>query len=206
MTNGTERMGLEIGKMNESELRHAAKGGDGIAVDELVHRYSKMVKTCARPYFLAGADSEDLIQEGMLGFLRALSTFDESRGIPFEAYARTCVSRRIFSAVRAAASHKHEPLNSSLTLEKPLFEDDAESRQRISGSDPEALVIGMEEQKERLDSLRNLLSVFEAQVLSLYLDGCSYDEIAARLRRPLKSVDNALQRIKRKSASVSAPP
>lgn len=197
-------MGLEISKLNEAELCREAKAGTEAAVEELVHRYSKLVKTCARPYFLAGADGEDLIQEGMLGLLGALSSYDEARGVPFEAYARTCVSRRIYSAVRAAASHKHEPLNQSLSIEKPLFEDNADPRHRASATvpGPEALVIGMEEQKERLESLRSLLSVFEAQVLSLYLDGCSYPEIAGRLNKPIKSVDNAIQRIRRKSASV----
>lgn len=198
-------MGLEIGKMNENELCEAAKAGDSEAVETLVSRYSRLVKTCARVYFMAGAEGEDLIQEGMLGLWRAVLTFDAARGVPFEAYARTCIVRRIYSAVRGARALKHEPLNTSLSLAKPLFEDNAESHPRTSAafSDPEALVIGMEEQAERLRRLRDLLSVFEAQVLSLYLDGYSYDEIALRLQKPRKSVDNAIQRIRRKSASVN---
>lgn len=197
-------MGLEIGKMNESELCKAAKAGNSEAVEELVGRYSKLVKTCVRPYFIASAEGEDLIQEGMLGLWRAVLSFDETRGVPFEAYARTCIDRRIVSAVRAAHAHKHEPLNTSLPLEKPLFEDNAESHPRTSAvSDPEALVIGMEEQADRLHRLQSLLSAFERQVLLLYLDGLSYEEIAQRVHRPQKSVDNAIQRIRRKSASVN---
>lgn len=196
-------MGLDTGKMNETELCAAAKAGDSQAVEFLVSRYAKLVKTCARAYFIAGAESDDLIQEGMLGLWRAVVTFDPARGVPFEAYARTCISRRIYSAVRGAAALKHEPLNQSLPFEKPLFEDNAESHHSPPAlSDPEALVISMEEQAERLHRLRDLLSVFEAQVLSLYLDGFSYDEIAVRLHRPRKSVDNAMQRIRRKSASI----
>lgn len=197
-------MGLEIGKMNESELCKAAKAGNSEAVEELVCRYSKLVRSCVRPYCIAGAEGEDLVQEGMLGLWRAVLSFDETRGVPFEAYARMCIDRRIVSAVRAAHAHKHEPLNTSLPLEKPLFEDNAESHPRTSAvSDPEALVIGMEEQAERLRRLKDLLSDFERQVLFLYLDGLSYDEIACQVRKPRKAVDNALQRIRRKSASVS---
>ncbi len=196
-------MGLDTGKMNETELCAAAKTGDSQAVEILVSRYAKLVKTCARAYFIAGAESEDLIQEGMLGLWRAVVTFDPARGVPFEAYARTCISRRIYSAVRDGAAMKHEPLNQSLPFEKPLFEDNAESHHSTPVlSDPEALVISMEEQAERLHRLRDLLSVFEAQVLSLYLNGFSYDEIAVRLHKPRKSVDNAMQRIRRKSASI----
>ena len=191
--------------MNENSLCEAAKAGNSEAVETLVSQYARLVKTCARAYFMAGAESEDLIQEGMLGLWRAVLTFDTSRGTPFEAYARVCITRRIFSAVRDARALKHEPLNSSLSLAKPLFEDNAESHPSTSAafSDPETLVIGMEEHTERLHRLRDLLSVFEAQVLSLYLDGLSYDEIAQKLARPRKSVDNAIQRIRRKSASVS---
>ncbi len=197
-------MGLDNGEMKESELYKAARAGSSEAVEQLVSHYSKLVKTCVRPYFIASAEGEDLIQEGMLGLWRAVLSFDEARGVPFEAYARTCINRRIVSAVRAAHAHKHEPLRTSLPLDKPLFEDNAESHQRTSAaSDPEALVIGMEEQAERLRRLKELLSVFEKQVLSLYLDGLSYDEIAERVHKPRKSVDNAIQRIRRKSASVS---
>ena len=197
-------MDSKTGKIDEQLLLRAAREGDQNALEALVERYSVLVKICARPYFLAGADGEDLIQEGMIGLLSAVSGYDAGRGVPFEQYARICVNRRIYSAVRAAASQKHEPLNHFLSLEKPLFEDRAKSCSQapISVSDPETLVIGMEEQRERLSRLRALLSVFETQVLTLYLDGCSYQEIADRLHKPFKSVDNAIQRIRRKSASA----
>lgn len=188
---------------SDEALCTAARKGDGRATEQLVHRYSRLVKTCARPYFISGADGEDLIQEGMIGLLGAVQSFDAALGVPFEAYARLCVTRKIYSAVRAASAQKHEPLNHSISIEKPLFDDNAEPRPQVTEptSDPESLVIGMEEQRERLDRLLGLLSVFEAKVLTLFLDGLSYEEMAQALGKPIKSVDNAIQRIRRKSAA-----
>ena len=164
-------------------------------MENLIRRYTRLVKTCARPYFLAGADAEDLMQEGMLGLLN---------GAPFGAFARLCITRKIYSAVKAAASLKHDPLNQSMSIDRPLFEDLAESRTRVTApnGDPESLVIGNEEREERKKKLYSLLSEFEAQVLTLFLDGLSYEEMSEALHKPIKSVDNAVQRIKRKSAAI----
>lgn len=192
---------------SDAALCVASRQGDSRAIEQIVHRYSRMVKTCARPYFLDGADGEDLIQEGMIGLLSAVQSFDINRNVPFAAYARLCITRKIFSAVRAASAQKHELLNRSISIEKPLFDDNAEPRPQVTEptSDPESLVIGMEEQKERLEQLLGLLSVFEAKVLKLFLDGLSYEEMARFLGKPLKSVDNAIQRIRRKSATINHP-
>lgn len=186
-------------------LCFAARKGEQSAMEQLIHRYTRLVKTCARPYFLAGADGEDLLQEGMIGLLGAIQAFDPERGVPFEAFARLCVTRRIYSAVRSAAAHRNDPLNQFIPIEKPLFDDNAEPRPQVTEptSDPESLVIGMEEQRERLDRLLGLLSVFEAKVLTLFLDGLSYEEMATALGKPIKSVDNAIQRIRRKSAAIN---
>ena len=188
----------------DEALCRQAQQGDGRAAEELVKRYTRLVKTCARPYFLAGADEEHLLQEGMLGLMRAIREFDAARGAPFGAFARLCVTRRIYSAVRAAASPRHDPLNHSMSIDRPLFEDLAQARNRVAApmSDPESLVIGNEEREEQLRQLRTLLSEFEAKVLALFLDGLSYQEMAEALHRPVKSVDNAIQRIKRKSAAI----
>ena len=202
MTNGIEQMSLEISELNEIQLCKAAKLGDSEAVELLVSHYSRLVKSCVRSYAFGIAESDDLTQEGMLGLWKAVLTFDESKGVPFEAYAHVCIERKIYSAVRAIYAQKHEPLNNAVSLEKPLFDSNAESGTSVD-SDPEALVICMEEQAERIAKLKNLLSAFESHVLSLYLDGFSYDEIASKLGKPVKSIDNAIQRIKRKSASVS---
>ena len=124
-------------------------------MENLIRRYTRLVKTCARPYFLAGADAEDLMQEGMLGLLNAVREYDESKGAPFGAFARLCITRKIYSAVKAAASLKHDPLNQSMSIDRPLFEDLAESRTRVTApnGDPESLVIGNEEREERKKKL-----------------------------------------------------
>ena len=179
-----------------------AQEGDRTAEEVLAERCSHLVKSCARPFFLAGADSEDLIQEGMLGLLKAIRSYDASHGVPFEAYARVCIRSRIYSAVRSAAADKHNPLNHSESIsQKPLIDDTRELSASLSGSDPAVLVIHVEEQEERLRLLESRLSSFEKKVLALFLEGLSYPDMAQQLRRPLKSVDNAIQRIRRKAAA-----
>ncbi|MGI6181188.1 MAG: sigma-70 family RNA polymerase sigma factor [Agathobaculum sp.] len=202
MRNGNEKR--PVCTPSDEQLCLLAQLGDGDAAEVLVKRYARLVKTCARPYFLLGADTEDLLQEGMLGLMKAVREFDQTRGAPFQAFARLCVTRRIYSAVRAAASSRHAPLNQSLSIDRPLFEDLAESRTRVTApmSDPETLVIGNEEREELIKQLYALLSEFEAKVLSLFLDGVSYEEMSETLHKPIKSVDNAIQRIKRKSAAI----
>jgi len=190
---------------NDAALCRKSRDGDGMASEILVKRYSRLVKTCARPYFLMGADAEDLLQEGMLGLMQAIRDYDEKRGTPFSAYARVCVTRKVYSAVRSALAHKHDPLNHFVPYDLSLFDDLAEPhiQSAASSSDPEALVIGNEERKELINRLYRLLSEFEAKVLSLYLEGYSYEEMSRRLGKSVKSVDNAIQRIKRKSAAVN---
>ncbi len=205
MMNGYEIAAGALPERTEEELLEAMRAGEREAGDLLVRRCFRLVKSCARPYFLAGADSDDLIQEGMLGLLNAVHEFEPARGVPFSQYARVCISRAVISAVRSSLASKHSVLNDAVPLEKPLFEDIAQSSTRVSGpaADPEALVIGMEARDELLTQLGRLLSDFEGKVLSLFLDGYSYEEMAAKLGRPVKSVDNAVQRIRRKSAQLS---
>ena len=195
---------LSSASLSDEVLCHMAQQGDGAAAEDLVKRYTRLVKTCARPYFLVGADAEDLMQEGMLGLMKAMREYDESKGAPFGAFAKLCVMRKIFSAVRAASSLKHDPLNHSVSIDRPLFEDLAESHTRVTApiGDPESLVIGNEEREELIRRLYSLLSEFEARVLTLFLDGLSYEEMSEALQKPIKSVDNAIQRIKRKSAAI----
>lgn len=204
MIYGNDTCELQSDTPDDVTLCKAAQSGDAHAMELLVHRYSRLVKTSARPYFLAGADGEDLIQEGMIGLLGAMREYDSTRLVPFEAFAKVCITRRIFSAVRAAAAQKHEMLNHSISIEKPLFDDNAEPHTPVVEpiSDPESLVIGIEEQKERLKKLLGSLSIFEAKVLRLYLDGYSNAEMAMLLNRSIKSVENAIQRIRRKSAAI----
>ena len=202
MRNGDEM--IPSPEITDEALCRLAQQGSGTAAEDLVKRYTRLVKTCARPYFLVGADEEDLLQEGMLGLMKAIREYDGRRGTPFGAFARLCVTRKIFSAVRAAASPRHDPLNRSMSIDRPLFEDLAESHTRVTApvSDPESLVIGNEEREEMIRRLYSLLSEFEAKVLTLFLDGLSYGEMSKALHKPIKSVDNAIQRIKRKSAAI----
>ena len=166
------------------------------AEEELVSRYARLVRICARPLFLAGGDSEDLIQEGMVGLLHAMRTYDPARQAQFRTYAEVCIRSRLRSAVRAAGRDKHSPLNHYVSLETPLF-DTAVS---IQGDNPEDMLIDREDRNERLSALKDQLSGFEAKILRLYLGGLSYGEIAQQIGRSAKSVDNAVQRIRRKLA------
>jgi len=161
-----------------------------------VSRYTRLVRTCARPYFLVGGDAEDLIQEGMLGLLSAIRGFDEARGVKFETFAELCVRRRIISAVRASASRHSErgdvPLDSQLLTESEFHGAYLRS--------PEELVIARERVREITDSIGDSLSKYESTVLGLYLDGFTYGEMAKKLNKPYKSVENAISRIRKKLA------
>lgn len=172
-------------------LCQLAADGDRVSEEELVKRYFRFVRVCARPYFLAGGDSEDLIQEAMFGLLKAIREFDPQRDAAFRTFAEVCIRNRIRSAVTTAARDKHAPLNNSVPFESPMLG---------SGDDPEKLYISREEEAERLDRLQQRLSPLEKNILSLFLRGLSYREISAQVGRSIKSVDNAVQRIRRKVA------
>ncbi len=181
-----------------------AASGNRIAEEALVMRYNRLVRICARPYFLAGGDSEDLIQEGMVGLLSAIRVFDPGKETSFRTYAEVCIKNRVFSAIKAAARDKHTPLNTSVSFETPTFDENSDhyaygtANQRQEN--PEAIIIGREALQERMDVLKGQLSGFEAKILGLYLNGLSYSEIATEVNKSPKSVDNAVQRIRRKLA------
>lgn len=183
-----------------------AAGGDRVAEETLVMRYNRLVRICARPYFLAGGDSEDLIQEGMVGLLAAVREYKASRGAAFRTYAEVCIKNRLVSAIKAAARDKHTPLNNSVPFDPPLFSGNgshyAYGTHNPALDDPEEILLGREAFQERLRVLEGQLSGFEARILRLYLNGLSYSEIAAEVNRSPKSVDNAVQRIRRKLAQL----
>lgn len=199
MANGTEQMKWNIGENDEIIWIQAAQQGDREALEHLLREYSRMVRAEAHMFALRGADSEDMIQEGMLALFSAVETFSPEKCVPFPAYARLCIERRLRSFFRSVSARKHEPLNQAVSLEKPLFEDLSPYSGVVGISDPESFVIGREEYRETLEHLFDLLSHFEAQVLQLYLYGLSYDEIALRVNKPRKSVLNAIQRIHKKA-------
>ena len=188
----------------DEELCAKVSSGDRLAEEILVMRYNRLVRVCARPFFLAGGDSEDLIQEGMLGLLSAIRSFQKDKTASFRTYAEICIKSRLISAVRTASSGKHTPLNSYISFETPSFDGIADFSSAtavgVPQSNPEDVLISREELKEHLDAAKGQLSGFEAKVLGFYLDGLSYQEIAAQVRRSPKSVDNAVQRIRRKLA------
>lgn len=188
----------------DEQLCACAAEGDRKAEENLVMRYNRLVRVCARPYFLAGGDSEDLIQEGMLGLLSAIREYLPERGASFRTYAEACIRNRIRSAVRAAARDKHIPLNHYVSFETSLLDGNTDSYQcsfqRQPLLNPEDMVISREERRERLWTLKGQLSGLEADILELYLRGYSYGEIAEQVDRSPKAVDNAVQRIRRKVA------
>ena len=189
---------------SDEQLCAQAACGSRDAAEQLILRYNRIVRACARPYFLAGGDSEDLIQEGMLGLWKAIREYAPQRDASFRTYAETCIRNRLRSAIRAAAGNKHTPLNNYISFETPLFHGFAihdpcgTDYRRLEN--PEDTLIGREEVRERMNVLKGQLSGFEAKVLGLYLHGLSCSEIAAEVKRSPKSVDNAVQRIRRKVA------
>jgi len=183
-----------LGTTEQSDELLCAKAaaGERGAEELLVVRYQRMTRACARPYFLAGGDSEDLIQEAMIGLLKAIREFDPQRDTQFRTFAETCIRNRIRSAITAATRDKHTPLNQSVPFEHPMLGSD---------SSPEELFIHREEKQERLEKINRYLSPLERRILSLYLNGFSYQDIGLQLNKPVKSVDNAVQRIRRKVAA-----
>ncbi len=175
-----------------------AQQGRGEAEEALVRRYTRLVRICARPLFLAGGDSEDLIQEGMLGLLKAVRSYDPSRDASFYTFAEICIRSRLHSAIRVARGGKHTPLNDCISIEAPLFEGHNSFHSREESL--EDGVIHREELKERLYLLRDQLSNLESLVLSHYLEGRTCREIALIVGRSPKSIDNGVQRIRKKLA------
>ena len=182
----------KISEYSDEALCALVANGCRDAEEELVKRYFRPVRMYARPYFLAGGDSEDLIQEAMFGLLKAIREFDSRCDARFRTFAEVCIRNRIRSAVTNATRSKHAPLNDSIPFESP----------RLGiGASPEELYISREEETERLARLGKQLSPLERKVLQLFLLGLSYQEISKQVGRSIKSVDNAVQRIRRKVAA-----
>jgi len=194
---------LSFDDMTDEDIVCEATNGDHEALEYIINKYKNFVKSKARSYFLIGADREDIIQEGMIGLYKAIRDFNPDRLASFRAFAELCVTRQIITAIKTATRQKHIPLNSYVSLNKPLYDEDSDRTLMdiISGvkiSDPEELIISQEEFEEIEDKMGEILSKLEWQVLVSYLGGKSYQEIACELKRHVKSIDNALQRVKRK--------
>lgn len=177
--------------------------GNTDALDFLINKYRNFVRAKARSYFLIGADREDIIQEGMIGLYKAIRDFKEDKLSSFKAFAELCITRQIITAIKTATRQKHIPLNSYVSLDKPIYDEESDRTLMdvISGAkilNPEELIISQEEFDDIELKMDELLSDLERKVLVLYLDGRSYQEISEDLNRHVKSIDNALQRVKRK--------
>lgn len=187
----------------ELELLVKARAGDADAAEELLHRYRVLARTKAQSYFLLGGDREDLVQEGMLGLYTAIKDYDQDRGVRFRTFAEVCVTRQIITAVRAGSRRKHAPLNDSLSLDAAAEAEQAGPRladlfPAPASADPAVSVVSSEQMRALQRHFDEVLSDLERQVLRHHVDGKDYDEIAGMLQRHVKSVDNALQRVKSK--------
>ena len=189
--------------MTDEQVVALAQDSDGAALEYLLNKYKNFVRTKARSYFLIGADHEDIVQEGMIGLYKAIRDYRAEKLSSFRAFAELCVTRQIITAIKTATRQKHIPLNSYVSLNKPLYDDESDrTRLAVSSegqtSSPEDLLISQESLQTINLRISEVLSDLEQDVLAAYLDGKSYQEIAEMLGRHSKSIDNALQRVKRK--------
>lgn len=178
------------------------RGGDQRAAEELLQRYRGFARARVRNYFLVGGDRDDVAQEAMIGLFKAIRDFEPGAGASFRSFAELCITRQVLSAIRGATRQKHGPLNTAVSLDRPCTPGSARTVAEVlpadDGEDPLRLLVAIDDQRRLRAALADVLSGLEAEVLTLYLDGCSYDEIATRVGRHAKAVDNALQRVKRK--------
>lgn len=193
----------EYDAIEDEKIIADAREGDPEALEYLIKKYKNFVRAKARSYFLIGADKEDIIQEGMIGLYKAIRDFNEDKLTSFRAFAELCITRQIITAIKTATRQKHIPLNSYVSLNKPIYDEESDRTlldvlTGVQITDPEELIIGREEIKSIESKIGEILSDLEWEVLMSYLQGKSYQEIAVDLDRHVKSIDNALQRVKRK--------
>ncbi len=189
--------------MTDEDIVQDAREGSADALEYVIQKYRNFVRAKARSYFLIGADREDIVQEGMIGLYKAIRDFRSDKLSSFRAFAELCITRQIITAIKTATRQKHIPLNSYVSLNKPIYEEDSDRTlydvvSTAKVADPEEMIIHREEFGDIEEKMGEILSDLEWKVLMAYLDGRSYQEIAVDLRRHVKSIDNALQRVKRK--------
>lgn len=194
---------INYSELDDNRLQELAAVGDRQAEERLVVKYMRLVRRCSRPFFLVGGAPEDLIQEGMLGLLSAIRQYDPKQNAAFKTYAELCIKNRLLSAVKTDSRLKHNPLNDGLPLDSLLSEESQIpllAYTELFRRTPEEQVLARENKMELQQSFKRYLSPMERNVLRLYLDGLSYQEIAEQTGKPIKAVDNAIQRIRRKLA------
>ncbi|MDO4357719.1 MAG: RNA polymerase sporulation sigma factor SigH [Clostridia bacterium] len=190
-------------EMTDEEIVALAQQSDGAALEYLLNKYKNFVRSKARSYFLIGADHEDIVQEGMIGLYKAIRDFRPDRLASFRAFAELCITRQIITAIKTATRQKHIPLNSYVSLNKPIYDEESDRTlmdviTEDTLSNPESMFIDREDLNAIQGRIGEMLSDLEKQVLELYMDGKSYQEISEEMGRHVKSIDNALQRVKRK--------
>lgn len=193
----------DYANMLDEEIVILARNNDRAAEEYLIGKYRNFVKAKAKTYFLIGGDKDDIYQEGMIGLYKAIRDFRPDKLSSFRAFAELCITRQIITAIKTATRQKHIPLNSYVSLNKPIYDDESDRTlmdvlSTVHISDPEELIISNEEKTKIQNKMCEVLSDLEMEVLRCYLDGKSYQEIACDLDRHAKSIDNALQRVKRK--------
>jgi RNA polymerase sporulation-specific sigma factor len=198
-----ETLRMRFGDKTDETIVDMAQEGDRVALEYLLSKYKNFVRSKARSYFLIGADHEDIVQEGMIGLFKSIRDYQLERLSSFRAFAELCITRQIITAIKTATRQKHLPLNSYVSLNKPIYDEESDRTLMdviVEGhaQNPEELIIGREDILSIRDQVGTVLSSLEQDVLSAYLDGKSYQEIADMLGRHVKSIDNALQRVKRK--------
>lgn len=189
--------------MKDEDIVEAARNDDPQALEYLIKRYKNFVRIKSRSYFLIGADRDDIVQEGMIGLYKAIRDYNRDKLASFKAFAELCITRQIITAIKTATRQKHIPLNSYVSLNKPIYDEESDRTllDVLSGAkitDPEELVISREELYHMENKIGEILSDLEWEVLNAYLEGKTYQEISVELYRHVKSIDNALQRVKRK--------
>ena len=197
-------------EMTDEQVVQLAQAGEEPALVYLLNKYKNFVRSKARSYFLIGADHEDIVQEGMIGLFKAIRDFREDRLSSFRAFAELCITRQIITAIKTATRQKHIPLNSYVSLNKPIYDEESDRTLLdviTEGylANPEDVLINREDMSLIEVRIAQSLSPLERQVLAKYLQGKSYQEISRDMKRQIKSIDNALQRVKRKLAKIMEP-
>ncbi len=190
-------------QMTDEEIVKAAQARDDYAIEYLLNKYKNFVRSKGRSYFLIGADHEDIVQEGMIGLYKAIRDFREDRLSSFRAFAELCITRQMITAIKTATRQKHIPLNSYVSLDKPIYDEKSERTlldviTEDDFSNPESMMISKEDLSVIEGRIGAMLSDLEKEVLLKYTEGKSYQEISEEIGRHVKSIDNALQRVKRK--------
>lgn len=198
---------VPFGSLVDEEVLSHVQQGNKTAVEYLIKKYERVVRKKANTYFLIGSDRDDVVQEGLIGLYKAICDYDENKRSSFRSFAELCITRQIITSIKSATRLKHTPLNSYISIYKPVHEEHSERTlldtiDSFDAIDPQELMVGKEKFQNVQACLMKALTKLEWEVLCLYLQGCSYEETAIELKRQEKSIDNALQRVKRKVAQL----